>query len=51
MRIHADRILVKLCRHKKLDFDMKNILYVGNVIKRTYVRTKAILKGWKQVYL
>jgi hypothetical protein len=25
------RILVKLCSHKKLDFDMKNILYVGNM--------------------
>jgi hypothetical protein len=25
------QILVRLCRHKKLDFHMKNILYVGNL--------------------
>jgi hypothetical protein len=25
------QILVRLCRHKKFDFDKKNILYVGNV--------------------
>jgi hypothetical protein len=24
------RILVRLCRHKKMGFDLKNILYVGN---------------------
>jgi hypothetical protein len=34
MRIHADLdsdpILVRLSLHKKLDFDMKNMLYVGN---------------------
>ncbi len=26
-----DWILDRLCRHKKLDFDMKNILYVSNM--------------------
>jgi hypothetical protein len=44
------RILVRLCRRKKLDFEIKNVLYVGNawyVIKHTNVGTKAILKGWK----
>jgi hypothetical protein len=37
------RILVKLYRHKKLDFDMKN-MHVINVFKKTYVGTKVILK-------
>jgi hypothetical protein len=32
---------------KKLDFDMKNILYVGICHKHTYAGTTAILKGWK----
>ncbi len=47
------QILVRLCRHKKLDFDMKNILYVcnGNMsLNIPYLRywgIKAILKGWK----
>ncbi len=27
------RILFRLCRHKKLDFDKKNIFYVGNMSK------------------
>jgi hypothetical protein len=30
MRIRI-RIMVKLCRHKKLDFDLKNIPCVGNM--------------------
>jgi hypothetical protein len=30
MRSLRIRILIRLCRHKKLDFDMKNTLYVGN---------------------
>jgi hypothetical protein len=25
-------ILVRLCRYKKLDFDVRNILYVGNAV-------------------
>jgi hypothetical protein len=25
------QILVRLCRHKKLDFNLKNILYAGNM--------------------
>jgi hypothetical protein len=30
--------LVRLCRHKKFDFDMKNLLYVGNrVCHKTYL--------------
>jgi hypothetical protein len=29
------RVLVRLCRHKKLDFDMKNI---GNLCHKTYLR-------------
>ncbi len=42
------RILVRLCRHKKLDFDIKNILYAGNMSLnirqlRTLVGTKAIV--------
>jgi hypothetical protein len=42
-------------REKKLDFDMKNILYEGNstpnVIKHTCVGTKVISKSWKFGYL
>ncbi len=30
MQIYADPVLVSLCRHKKLNLYMKNILYVGN---------------------
>ncbi len=37
------RIQVRLCRHKKLVFDMKNIPYIGG--------TKAILKGLKSGYV
>jgi hypothetical protein len=33
------QILVRLCRLKKLDFDMKNLLYVGNTVcHKTYLR-------------
>ncbi len=52
MRIRI-RILVILCRHKKLGFDMKiTALYEGMVmchknIRTYYVRKKAILKGCK----
>jgi hypothetical protein len=30
MRVHAGPVLVRLYCHKKLDFYMKNILYVDN---------------------
>jgi hypothetical protein len=42
------RILVRLCRHKKLELEMKNLPYLGRkyVIKHTYEGTKANLKGW-----
>jgi hypothetical protein len=41
------RILVRLCRHKTMDFNMKNIMQVY-VLKHTYAGTKTLLKGWKQ---
>jgi hypothetical protein len=45
------RILVRICRHQKLDSDIKNILYAGNTVcnktYRTCACTKAMLKDWK----
>jgi hypothetical protein len=38
------RILVILWRHKKLDFDMKNMLYETY---HTYVGKKNLVTGWK----
>jgi hypothetical protein len=35
------RILVILCHHKKLDFYMKNRLFVGKYCEKSH------LKGWK----
>ncbi len=51
MRIRAKpmriRSRVRLCCLKKMDFDMKNMLNVGNMSLKTYLRRyKAILKGW-----
>jgi hypothetical protein len=40
-------IMVILCRHKKMDFDMKNILYVVICHKNNYLGTKGIFKGWE----
>jgi hypothetical protein len=45
-----DPDLFRLCRHKKLNFDMNNIFCLGNMSKNkkhTYVGIKAILNGWK----
>ncbi len=51
-----NRILVRLCCHKKMYFYMKNILYVGyrttyKVTNYTYAGTKAFWKAGNQVYL
>jgi hypothetical protein len=40
-------IMVRLCRHKKMDFDMKNILYVVICHKNTYLDTAGTLKAGK----
>jgi hypothetical protein len=46
------QVLVTLCHHKKLDFDLKNIGTVtGMSEKNTSVDTKAIFKGRKWVLL
>jgi hypothetical protein len=38
IRIHADLDPGRTLASKKLDFDMKNILYVGNVINLPFLR-------------
>ncbi len=40
-------IMVRLCRHRKMDFEMKNILYVVICHKNTYLGTAGILKAGK----
>ncbi len=41
------RLLGRFCRHKKLDFDMKNIFYVVMCHKIYPCRYKGHIEGWK----
>ncbi len=48
---NADPILVRLCRHKELDFDIKNILYGCNTSLNIPTKVqKPFLNAGNQIY-